>query len=684
LVVQSGTKNITGQARLPELNKIMKTVNCKIKINQTAYRIKKHICHTLIIGSGAAGLNAALQIRKNGIKDLAVITEGINCGTSVNTGSDKQTYYKPSCYSSKKGTVNAMARTLFKGGAMHGDIAMTEAAVSLPAFYNLVDAGVPFPCDSYGRYAGYKTDNDPSGSATSCGPYTSQIICKKLLQKLYELAVPVLEHRTVIKLLIIKEKNMKRAGGVITVNSSCPRPNECFEIYIAENIVFATGGPAGIFTNSVYPASQTGGIGLALAEGAKARNLDLFQYGLSTVKPRWNTSGSYMQVIPRIISLPAAADPAKAKNQGQEFLRPYFPSAAALYNMIFRKGYEWPFDIEKVRTGSSLIDLLVYIETKIKGRRVYLDFRYDPSSFAVDDLSATVSNFFKTNHILLSKPVKRLIKLNKAAFEVYKKYNIDLHKDVLEIKFNVQHNNGGLAVDKWWQSVNIKHLFPVGEVSGTHGIYRPGGAALNAGQVSGLRSAAYIASCYNKKTVKPERIWGQALSFLRKNLVEKTAVSCNWHQQRSILQKRMLTAGSWLREKAKLKQAVSLAKVQYQLLSGTGCSYRHSRDITGLFQTRQLCLTHYFYLKAMLYALSAGSRGSSLVIDPKGKKIHKKLADSWRFRLANPDYYYKELQTFLQKDKVYNRWLKVRPLPPSTAFFSRVWHNFYTKKIFRL
>jgi pyruvate/2-oxoglutarate dehydrogenase complex dihydrolipoamide dehydrogenase (E3) component len=44
--------------------------------------------HTIILGSGAAGLNAAAQLFLNGVKDLLIITEGLGMGTSINTGSD--------------------------------------------------------------------------------------------------------------------------------------------------------------------------------------------------------------------------------------------------------------------------------------------------------------------------------------------------------------------------------------------------------------------------------------------------------------------------------------------------------------------------------------------------------------------------------------------------------------------
>ena len=51
--------------------------------------------------------------------------------------------------------------------------------------------------------------------------------------------------------------------------------------------------------------------------------------------------------------------------------------------MVFLKGYQWPFDSRKIAGGSSLVDILVYIETVIKGRRVFLDFRENPAGFSV-------------------------------------------------------------------------------------------------------------------------------------------------------------------------------------------------------------------------------------------------------------------------------------------------------------
>jgi len=67
----------------------------------------------LVIGSGAAGLNAAVQLRNQGIEDVLIVTEGLKMGTSINTGSDKQTYYKTAMCGNDLDAPLAMAKNFF-------------------------------------------------------------------------------------------------------------------------------------------------------------------------------------------------------------------------------------------------------------------------------------------------------------------------------------------------------------------------------------------------------------------------------------------------------------------------------------------------------------------------------------------------------------------------------------------
>ncbi|MBP5292884.1 MAG: FAD-binding protein, partial [Clostridia bacterium] len=130
----------------------------------------------IIVGSGAAAYNAAVTLAEHGVTDLALVTEGRTDGTSRNTGSDKQTYYKLSLAGDSVDSVHEMAKDLFAPGCVDGDIALTEAALSTPCFLHLARLGVPFPTNAYGEYVGYKTDHDPRARATSAGPLTSKMM----------------------------------------------------------------------------------------------------------------------------------------------------------------------------------------------------------------------------------------------------------------------------------------------------------------------------------------------------------------------------------------------------------------------------------------------------------------------------------------------------------------------------
>jgi succinate dehydrogenase/fumarate reductase flavoprotein subunit len=157
--------------------------------------------NTLIIGSGTAGLNAAVCLHRYGQKDIAIATDFWGGGTSNNAGSDKQTYYKLALSGDAPDSPEDMAGDLFRGGCMHGDIALCEAMHSAQAFYNLVNLGVPFPHDVYGAYVGYKTDHDPRGRATSAGPLTSHLMFEALAKEVIEKGIKVFDRHEIVGLL---------------------------------------------------------------------------------------------------------------------------------------------------------------------------------------------------------------------------------------------------------------------------------------------------------------------------------------------------------------------------------------------------------------------------------------------------------------------------------------------------
>ena len=140
----------------------------------------KKIYDAIIIGSGAAAYSAADWLLREKIKSIAIITENRLSGTSRNTGSDKQTYYKLSMDGFTPDSPYKMAADIFETGCCDGEKMYLQAVNSIRCFLRLCDYGVNFPRDEFGGFPGYKTDHDDSVRATSIGPLTSKVMTFKI------------------------------------------------------------------------------------------------------------------------------------------------------------------------------------------------------------------------------------------------------------------------------------------------------------------------------------------------------------------------------------------------------------------------------------------------------------------------------------------------------------------------
>lgn len=438
------------------------------------------IYDAIVIGTGAAGYSAADWLYKFGVENIAILTNGKDMGTSRNTGSDKQTYYKISLNSSEDSAYK-MARDIMSGGSCDGELAFIEAQNSARCFFRLVELGVGFPYDDFGGFAGYRTDHDNTSRATSIGPYTSRVMVEKLEDKvLNHNKTELLDNMQVVKFLV-------KDGSVCGVTALNLSTNKLENIY-SKNVIAASGAPARVYKSSVYPVSQRGLTGALINAGVRMVNFCEWQYGLASTEPRWNVSGSYMQVIPTVYSV-------DENGKRREFLTDVFGEVNAC-NMTFRKGYEWPFSAGRARTTSQL-DLLVKKETDA-GRRVFLDYRTNPTGYSFDALDMDVKDYLINADAVGETPFERLKRLNPLAVELFKSKGRDLEKEALEIAVCAQHNNGGCYVDNNFET-EIKGLFVIGEAAGAFGITRQGGTALNDTQVGGLVAAKKIAECPDRE-----------------------------------------------------------------------------------------------------------------------------------------------------------------------------------------
>ena len=632
------------------------------------YTAKVVRCNTAIVGSGAAGFNAADRLWQLGQRDIVLVTENRVGGTSRNTGSDKQTYYKLTLSGGDPDSVREMADTLFAGRCVDGDIALCEAALSTLCFLKLVELGVPFPRNRYGEYIGYKTDHDPRRRATSVGPYTSKQMTECLEAAVQAKGVPMLDKTQVIKILT----DGGTVCGLLCLNTVAQDAADRFTLIRCKNVIWATGGPAGMYADSVYPFSQYGATGLALEAGAKGKNLTEWQYGLASVAPRWNVSGTYMQVLPRVYS--AAAD-----GSGEhEFLMDFFTDAHDMLSKLFLKGYQWPFDVRKVANGSSIIDILVYLET-CKGRKVYLDYRTNPAGgeFSYDALLPEAREYLTRAGACFGTPIERLAHMNQPAIDFYRDKGVDLYTQPLEIALCAQHNNGGIGIDCWWQT-DVKGLFAVGEAAASHGVYRPGGTALNAGQVGSTRAAQYIAArCQGNA---PACFDTEAAAALAEMGALADACRADTGNVRALWQhaaEEMSRCGAAIRDPAQIRAYGK--QVEAQLAGFAKTVKAGSRtELAMVYRLRDMLLSQHAYLTAMAdYTAHGGqSRGSALYTDlTGGVKPFAQLPDTFTFALDETEAPLIQ-ELWFEDGTCKTDWRAPRPIPEDDDFFENVWRSY--------
>lgn len=615
----------------------------------------KNTYDTIIVGMGAAGLKCADELARMGRKSVVILADDIIGGTSRNAGSDKQTYYKLTLSGEEGDSVREMAKTLFSGGCVDGPNALCEAALSAKCFLRLCDLGVPFPMNRYGEYIGYKTDHDPRRRATSAGPLTSKQMTEALEKSVRMQNIEIKNGMMAVK-IIVKDNTAK---GVICLDSI----NNTLTPFFCNHLVWATGGPSDVYAHVSYPVRHHGMSGALYAAGAAGVNLTEWQNGLGSISPRWNVSGTYMQALPRFVSTD------KDGNDEKEFLSDGFDDLGDMLSSVFLKGYQWPFDVRKAFEGSSRVDLLVQKEIR-QGRRVFLDFRTNPVSdkFNFECLSEEAYEYLKNAGAFLDTPIKRLSHMNQPAIDFYLSHNVDLYKEKLEIALCAQHMNGGAMVDDWWETT-VKHLFVIGEAAGTHGVYRPGGSALNAGQAGASRAARKIST--TPETVPSNFDVSLEIDCLNSLVNACLSNASNLVEIKTSEALEMSRIAAAIREKSALSPFLEHTK---ELIH----NFKNEIRIKDLSESKELfrfydtLVTRMMILSAMhAYAQNGGvNRGSGLYTD-HGVPDKNQENDPNMSKIQ---------MVSLSGDQINIQMRDVFPIPDDDDFFENVWREFRKNK----
>ncbi len=637
----------------------------------------------LVIGSGAAGLRAAVEMKRRGV-DVTIISQSAWGGTSACSGSDKQTLHTANT-KDQGDNFQAMAEAIRAGGAMDEDTAYIEAVGSVRAMASLQYLGLPLPQDHLGGTLRYQTDHDEVGRATSCGPRTSRLMVKVLAEEAIRLDIPFFNQTTAIKVL----KNTQGVTGLLAI-----RPKESTDanpyglaVFPCSALVFAAGGPGEMYRDSVFPNGCFGTLGMALEAGLELTNITESQFGISTRREGfpWNLSGTYVQVIPHIYSV-------DGDGTEHHFLADYYRTTQEMASNIFRKGYQWPFHASRMLDfQSSLIDLAIFREGQ-KGRRVFMDFNRNPepidAPFSLERLDIDVADYLRSAGADHALPIDRLRHMNPLAIELYKRYKVDISADPLEFAVNNQHMNGGIAVDTWGRT-NIPGIYAVGEASGTHGATRPGGSALNAGQVFGTRVAEHIGAAGTARTPSQSDVSGAAATAISDVTRHRKSDSpLTWKDIRADVQARMSDHAGILCNPADVSDALTDARALNTRIRDLGIAVARNAEMVRAVQWQQMALASEAVLAALDHyiAKGGGSRGARAICDPLGESLPMSVQGPLpevRFRTEREADKNSQLKVRLDGTNFVITDVANRCYDGDKSFFERDWPAWLTGDIYR-
>ncbi len=650
------------------------------------FSIPVHRCEALVLGSGAAGLRAAVEMKRRDV-DVLVATQSAFGGTSACSGSDKQTLHTANS-AGRGDDFQAMADALGAGGAMDEDTAYIEAVGSPRALSSLQFMGLPIPQDRLGGVLRYQTDHDETGRATSCGPRTSRLMVQALAKEAIRLNAPIFNHTTAVRLLVEPGARRRCVGAVALSPKRRGRDNPLgLVIFASDATVIATGGPGELYRDSVYPRHCFGSLGLALEAGLDAVNLTESQFGIGTSREGfpWNLSGTYVQAMPYIFSRDASGNE-------RNFLGDYYRTTQELASNVFRKGYQWPFHaMRMIGFGSSLVDLAILKETRAQ-RKVFMDFNRNPlavpgdAEFALERLDPDVRAYLASAGALLGKPLDRLRRMNPLSIELYRRYKYDITRDPLAFAVLNQHMNGGLAVDGWG-ATSLDGCYAVGEAAGSHGVTRPGGAALNAGQVFGARCAERAAVRRNGRSGRLstdliDAAIGRILDVLN------AGSPLTAHAIRKDVQDRMSDHAGPLCNARDARAALASARSLNETIRQQGIAFTGATDALRALQWRQTALLSEAVLTALVFyiAQGGGSRGARAICAPDGTHVpdaRTGAVEDVRFVSERAEHRAEQIHVRLDAGAFV---CEARPIRrrdrDRKAFFERDWPDFLTGAIY--
>ena len=403
-------------------------------------------CDVLIIGSGIAGISAAMTAAERGLDVILINKEpsweesntfyaqgGIVCRGE----NDSPQLLINDIMEASDGISNLEAVTVL---ASEGPTLVQEFLVK--------KVGVPFSRSDSGEFELAQEASHSRRRILHCMDTTGKVIEKHLVEKAKDIPkIRVLTNHTAIDLLTIPHHSNNPLSlykepqciGAYVLNNVTEKVERIFSSYT----ILATGGLGRIYLHTTNPHCATGdGFAMAYRAGARLINMEYIQFH--------PTSLFHKDADGFLISEAMRGEGARLKTKDNHpFMDQHSPLGdLAPRDEVCRAIYE-----EMIRRGDSY---------------VYLDI----ASYAKIDIK------------------KRF----PAIYEKCLSLDIDILKGPIPVVPAAHYSCGGVQVDTWGRT-SLKHLYAVGEVSATgiHGANRLASTSMLEGLVWGVRAGKDIA-----------------------------------------------------------------------------------------------------------------------------------------------------------------------------------------------
>ena len=423
------------------------------------------ITNILVIGSGGAGLSAAIECKNNGLS-VSVIGK--------REKSDVHTVLAAGGINAAFGNIDEedsweqhFIDTYLEGYSIGDPRTIEIMTKEAPHVVNEIDEwGAKFK-----RLKNGKIDQRFFGAhkyrrTCYCGDYTGREILNTLLKKSKNLGININDNSFVTELLV--EDNI--CFGAVSFNMK----NGDKMVHYSDAVILATGGHTRIWKNSSSRKNENTGDGLflALKAGCSLLDLEMVQFHPTGMLFPEDISGTLVTEAVR------GEGGILLNSNGERFMQKYDPERMELStrDRVALANYK---EIQEGRSSPS--------------GGVYLDISHKTKDFILDKLPSIYRQFIEYQML-------------------------DISRDPMEVAPTAHYSMGGILVSPNEHQTDVRGLYACGEVAGgLHGANRLGGNSLAEILIFGKRAGKY-ASIYSKnlkfqqRSIKKVNLGIQAIS----------------------------------------------------------------------------------------------------------------------------------------------------------------------------